>query len=190
MRKQFVKTVEKILDENNKSILLLGDIGVFGFRNSLKNYPDRAYNIGILEQSTISLAAGLSKTDLIPIVHTIAPFMVERAYEQLKVDFGYQNLNGNFVSIGSSYDYASLGPTHHCPGDVPILLQIPNMQIIIPGNSKEFDILFNQSYDNCSPTYFRLSEYENLYEVDITFGKANLIKNGKKATIICFGNLF
>jgi transketolase len=130
MRKQFTKTLQDILYSNNKTCLLLGDIGVFGFRNELKNIPDRAYNIGILEQSTISLAAGLAKTNIIPFVHTIAPFLVERAFEQLKVDFGYQGLNGNFISVGASYDYASLGCTHHCPGDVMCLLSIPNMEIM------------------------------------------------------------
>ena len=108
MRKQFVKTVENILNADDKSVLLLGDIGVFGFRNAFKDHPTRTYNIGILEQSTIGLAAGLSKTGLIPFVHTIAPFIVERSLEQLKIDFGYQNLNGNFISVGASYDYSTL----------------------------------------------------------------------------------
>ena len=192
MRKQFVKTVENLLENKTNTVLLLGDIGIFGFRNSFKNYPDRTYNIGILEQSTISLAAGLSIGNMIPIVHTIAPFLVERAFEQLKIDFGYQSLNGNFVTIGASYDYASLGCTHHCPGDISLLLTIPNMQIVCPGNSFEFDQLFNQSYDNDQPTYFRLSEYENdKLDSDVTFGKANLVKksNNPKALIVVVGNL-
>lgn len=190
MRKQFVKTVEQILSENNHTVLLLGDIGVFGFRNSFEKYPTRVYNIGILEQSMIGLAAGMSNSKLIPICHTIAPFIVERALEQLKVDFGYQNLNGNFVSVGASYDYSSLGSTHHCPGDVMILSSIPNMEIVVPGTSKEFDSLFKQSYNNGLPTYFRLSEYENETSYEIKFGKGNVIKNsGNDATIICIGNI-
>ena len=188
MRKQFVSTVEKLLELDNKLSLLLGDIGVFGFRNSLKVNPSRVYNIGILEQSTIGLAAGLSKTGIIPIVHTIAPFMVERAYEQLKIDFGYQKLSGNFVSIGSSYDYCSLGPTHHCPADIPVLKNIPNFQLFVPGNSIEFDHLFNHFYNNGLPNYFRLSDFENKTEVSILPGKAKLIKKGKDATIISIGN--
>lgn len=191
MRKQLINTVEYVLNNNNKSILLLGDIGVYGFRNSFNTYPNRVYNIGILEQSTISLAAGLSMTGLIPIVHTIAPFLVERSFEQLKIDFGYQELSGNFVSVGSSYDYAALGCTHHCPADVNILLSIPNMEIVCPGSSDEFDVLFKKSYDNNHPTYFRLSEYENETKVDVDFGKANLIKNSdsSKATIVVVGNM-
>jgi transketolase len=189
MRKELINTVESLFKEDNKIVLLLGDIGVFGFRNSFKIYPDRVYNIGILEQSTVSLASGLAMLDFVPIVHTIAPFLVERSLEQLKIDFGYQKLNGNFISIGNSYDYSALGPTHHCPGDVQILLTIPNMQIVLPGTSEEFNRLFKQSYKNGSPTYFRLSEFENNQSYDVNFGFANLIKTGKEATIVCVGNI-
>lgn len=189
MRKQFVTTISETMSQNEDLCLLLGDIGVFGFRKCFEDYPDRTYNIGILEQATIGLAAGMSKANLIPVVHTIAPFIVERTLEQLKDDFGYQNLNGNFISIGNSYDYAGLGCTHHCPSDVATLSVIPNMQIISPGNSKEFDSLFSQTYNNGAPTYFRLSEYEHGLDFEVTFGKANVIKEGNKALIVCYGNM-
>lgn len=188
MRKQLVNTLSHILKKNKSTTLLLGDIGVFGFREEFKNHPERVYNIGILEQSTIGLAAGMAISNLIPFVHTIAPFLVERGLEQLKIDFGYQGLNGNFITIGSSYDYAGLGPTHHCPGDVQQLLTIPNMEIILPGTSSELDTLMKQTYDDGNPTYYRLSEYENDSNQNVSFGKANIIKKGKKATIICVGN--
>lgn len=189
MRKQFIKTIENLISHEDNLVLLLGDIGIFGFKNSFEKYPNRVFNIGILEQSTISLSSGMSSIGLIPVVHTIAPFLVERSLEQLKIDFGYQGYNGNFVSIGSSYDYAGLGPTHHCPGDIQQLLTIPNMEIIIPGTSKEFDSLFKESFNNGKPTYFRLSEYENKVDYEVKFGKGNLIKKGKMATIICVGNM-
>jgi len=189
MRKQFIKTVESLMKEDKKIVLLLGDIGVFGFRNCFKDYPNRTYNIGILEQSMVSVAAGLSLTNFIPIVHTITPFMIDRAFEQLKLDFCYQKLNGNFVGVGSSYDYASLGSTHHCPEDVGILMNLPNMQIVVPGTSKEFDTLFHQSYNNGFPTFFRLSDYKNSFDNIVNFGEANLIKNTGDVSIIVTGNI-
>jgi len=189
MRKQLIQTLKSTLYTDEKTVLLLGDIGVFGFRDELKNIPSRAYNIGILEQSTISVAAGIAKTGLIPFVHTIAPFLVERSFEQLKVDFGYQNLNGNFISVGASYDYAALGCTHHCPGDVGILTNVPNMQIVVPGTSQEFDKLLTTGYNNGSPTYYRLSETENTGTQNVEFGKGVIIKQGKDATVICFGTM-
>ena len=190
MRKQFVKTVEKVLNDNINTVLLLGDIGVFGFRNAFRDYPDRVYNIGILEQATVSVAAGLAKIDFIPIVHTIAPFLVERCFEQLKIDFGYQQLNGNFISVGNSYDYASLGCTHHCPADIGLLKNIPNFEIVIPGTAAEFDTLFQQTYADNKPTYFRLSDRQNSMSFDVSFGKANVVKTGTKAMIVTVGTAF
>ncbi|MEK7575000.1 MAG: transketolase C-terminal domain-containing protein [Patescibacteria group bacterium] len=187
MRQQLIQSGEALLAKDQKLVILLGDMSVFGFREAFKNFPTRIYNIGILEQSTIGLAAGLAMTGMVPIVHTIAPFLVERSLEQLKDDFGYQKLGGNFVSIGASYDYSALGCTHHCPGDVGILKNIPGMEIVVPGTAAEFDSLLRQAYDNGRPTYYRLSEQENTESYPVKFGKAQVIKKGKKATIIAVG---
>ena len=186
MRKQFVQTVTSILESNNKSALFLGDIGVYGFRDALLKYPKRAFNIGILEQASIGVAAGFALNGYTPIVHTIAPFLVERAYEQLKIDFGYQKQTGNFVTVGASYDYAALGCTHHCPGDVNLMTSIPNCNVIIPGRDLEFDILFRQKYQS-GFNYFRLSEKSHSENIDVSFGKNIVLKEGKLGTIIAVG---
>ncbi|MSU55029.1 MAG: hypothetical protein EXS46_00640 [Candidatus Taylorbacteria bacterium] len=187
MRQQLIVTVESLLEKDERLVTLLCDIGIFGFRKAFENFPKRIYNVGILEQSTVSLAAGLALTGKIPVIHTIAPFLIERSLEQLKDDFGYQKLGGNFVSIGASYDYAALGCTHHCPGDIGILKQIPGMEIVVPGTAGEFDILFKESYANGHPTYFRLSEKENTESLPVKFGKAHLIRKGKSATVVAVG---
>ena len=187
MRKQFARTAHEILNTNEQAIVLLGDIGVFGFMEAMRDHPDRVLNIGILEQSTISLAAGLSIEGMIPTVHTIAPFMVERALEQIKIDFGYQRLRGNLVSVGGSLDYAALGGTHHCPGDVSILLSVPNIEIVIPGTASEFRQLFMSEYNNASVTYYRLSESENSVSHDVKLGQATIVRSGNQATVVCIG---
>ena len=187
MRGQFVETVSKLIQNDERVVLLLGDIGVYGFRDMLSNYPQRAYNIGVLEQSTISLSAGLSLANLIPIVHTIAPFIVERALEQIKVDLCYQSLGANLVSVGASYDYAALGCTHHCPGDIPILNEIPGIELIAPGHPDEFDKLFSQNYDNDKTTYFRLSESKNNQSYNVEFGKNIIIQEKGEVVIIAVG---
>jgi len=187
MRRQFARSAHEVLNLNKEAIVLLGDIGVFGFREAMQDHPNRVLNIGILEQSTISLAAGLSIEGMIPIVHTIAPFMVERALEQIKIDFGYQRLRGNLVSVGGSLDYAALGCTHHCPGDVSALLSIPNVEIAIPGTAAEFEQLFMSEFDNTNVTYYRLSEIENSRSQSVKLGQANLVKSGSQATVVCVG---
>ena len=187
MRKAFAQSVTKELGENELCTLLLGDIGVHAFRESFGKFPQRVFNIGILEQSMVSLAAGMALEGFMPTIHTIAPFVVERAFEQIKVDFGYQKLRGNLITVGSSVDYAALGCTHHCPGDVAILLNIPEVQIIVPGHGAEFSSLYEQTSRNDSFTYSRLSELSNSIAQPVTFGKGVVIKEGSKATVVCVG---
>ena len=187
MRQAFAQTVGRELEENTLSVLLLGDIGVHAFKKSFQEFPDRVYNIGILEQSMISVGAGMSLEGLIPTIHTIAPFIVERALEQLKIDFGYQNLQGNLVTVGASIDYAALGGTHHCPGDVGILLNIPDIQIIVPGNGKEFAKLYGETSRNGALTYTRLSEISNADAQNVEFGRGEVISRGTRATVLCVG---
>ncbi len=187
MRSQFVETVTRLIEDDPDTVLMLGDIGVFAFRHLIEKYPLRAHNIGILEQSTVSAAAGLSIAGHYPIVHTIAPFLVERAYEQIKIDLCYQELGANLVSVGASYDYAGLGCTHHCPGDVSILNKIPGIEIVVPGHREEFDSLLSDNYNNGNTTYYRLSEQSNKSSYEVVLGKSNLIQEGNQLTIIAVG---
>jgi len=73
MRKQFPKIVEELMDKDERVVVLLGDIGVFVFSDLMKKYPKRVYNVGILEQSMVSMAAGLSMAGFIPILSTRYP---------------------------------------------------------------------------------------------------------------------
>ena len=124
---------------------------------------------------------------LIPVAHSIAPFLVERPFEQLKDDFCYQQLGGNFISIGANYDYSTDGMTHQAPGDVQILRSLPGMQIVVPGTAREFDALFRESYANGSPTYFRTSLSVNPEDVAVRFGKAEVVRTGTQATVVAVG---
>lgn len=187
MRQQFVRTIEDLMAQDERLVLLLGDIGVWSFRRAFELYPDRTYNVGICEQAMTSLAAGLAMEGLRPVLYSIAPFVVERCLEQLKIDLCYQNLPATIVSVGASYDYAALGCTHHCPGDVAILRTLPGMEIVVPGTPVELDVLFRATYANSHPTYFRLSERGNPWTYDVQFGRAGVIRQGKLATVIAVG---
>jgi transketolase len=187
MRKVFNEIASEIIKSNDKSALILGDIGVYGFREVLSNHPKQVYNIGILEQTMVSISAGLASEGIIPIIHTIAPFMVERALEQIKVDFGYQNLPGNFVSVGASFDYSKLGCTHHCPADINILSNIAGLDLFIPGHHNEFKSQFINYWDSGRINYFRLSENENEDSINLELGEIKRIKNGVKGIIIVMG---
>jgi transketolase len=187
MRKTFSRVAQSILEKDADTMLFLGDIGVFAFRDTLIKFPKRVFNMGILEQSMLGVSAGVAKSGYFPIVHTIAPFLVERAHEQLKIDFGYQELPGNFISVGGSFDYASLGGTHHAPADIETLLGIPGFQICIPGHSEELEQQLASYYRNSFPTYYRLSEFSNQTPYFHVNQTVHMIKDGHKATVIAVG---
>lgn len=161
MRKFFYKYLSNLFFSNEKIIILLGDIGVFSFRDCFTHDKNRIFNVGIMEQTMISVSSALSSKGFIPFVHSIAPFVSERCFEQLKLNLGYENRNVFVVSVGNSYDYSALGSTHHCPNDLAIINTIPNFKTFCPGNSYDVEeIITNNLYTEC-PKYIRLSEEEN-----------------------------
>ena len=111
MRKVMQRCVRQFIEANENTALLLVDIGVWPFNDLLEKYPNRVKNIGIFEPGTISLAAGLSLSGIVPTVYGISPFIAERSLEQLKLDFAYQKAGGNFIVSGGSYDFSTLGST-------------------------------------------------------------------------------
>jgi len=185
MRKIFPRAVEELMKKDKKIFCLLGDIGVFSFREIFKKYKERILNMSTMEQSMIGFASGLSKAGYKPVIHTIAPFLVLRALDQIKIDFVYNRLNCNIVSVGASNDYAKLGTTHHCFEDVNILSNYEDINLFIPSNPEEFKFLFKKNYNNNSINYFRISEKNLKFNI-----KTNgfLSKNKSKSLIIIVGN--
>lgn len=156
MRNQFPKTVMEIMDKDERVVVLLGDIGVHAFKDVFAKYPNRCYNVGILEQSMVGMAAGLAMAGFIPIVHTISPFLVARAYEQIRDDFGFQNLIGTFVGVNVYDTNPNLGLTHSCPEDFYLMNNVQGMNTFEPDSAVVFDKLLKDNYA-VTLNYFRIS---------------------------------
>ena len=188
MRRRFQSVVGDFIENDEAFVLLLGDIGVFGFRDVMASHPTRVLNMGILEQGMISFAAGLALSGKIPIVHTITPFLIERAYEQLKVDFGYQHLTGKFISVGGSFEYSALGATHHGPADVVALLGIPGFQIFLPASAAEAESLIRRHIRSDGLGYFRIVESEFTNEaIDVLASSPQVLSDGSNCVVVAFG---
>ena len=129
LRQQFADSVLSLAESDENLVVMVGDISHGILKPFRDKFPDRYYNIGICEPTILSLGAGLSNVGLTPVIHTIAPFIVERSYEQIKLDFGYQNLPVNLISVGGSFDYSQLGCSHHCYTDVSLLSHFHKAQI-------------------------------------------------------------
>ena len=188
MRGQFKNTIMDLVDGDDSIVMVLGDVSVYLFRDYSEMYPDRFYNMGICENTLISVGAGLAARGLTPFVHTIAPFVTERSYEQIKLDMCYNKFGVNVVSCGASFDYAWDGATHHAYTDIGILRQLPGMEVLQPGSEKEADELVRQCYNNGNPTYFRLSDKPHDISLPVKFGKGvELLARNAPLTVVTAG---
>lgn len=195
MRRQFKNTVTALAAYDDRIVMLLGDVSVYLFKDFKEKYPDRFYNIGICENTLISVGAGLSSQGFYPFVHTIAPFITERSFEQIKLDMCYNQFGGNIVSCGASFDYAWDGATHHAYTDLALLRLLPDMEVMQPGSDKEVDVLIRSQYNNGHTSYFRLSDNPHNIDIPVTFGKAVVLKNTNSPVTVMtagpiLGNVF
>ena len=113
MRGRFYALAGEALEDDTRVALVTAEIGV----GELPAHP-RHFNVGIREQLMIGVAAGLALEGMRPVAHSYTPFLVERPYEQVKLDLGHQALGAIHVSTGASYDAARGGRTHQAPEDV------------------------------------------------------------------------
>ena len=188
MRRQFRDTIMDLAKYDDKIVMILGDVSVYLFNDFKEKYPDRFYNMGICENTLISVAAGLSSQGFFPFIHTIAPFVTERSFEQIKLDMCYNQFGANIVSCGASFDYAWDGATHHSYTDLAILRILPHIEVIQPGSRKEVDILIRSQYNNGKTTYFRLSDHPHDIDVPVEFGKGVVLRDpGSDVTVMTAG---
>jgi len=190
MRQQFADTMLAVGQEDPNLVVLVGDISHFILQPFAKACPGRYYNVGICEAAIVTMAAGLAKVGFYPVVHTIAPFIIERPFEHIKLDFCYQKLGGNIVTVGSAFDYATLGCTHHCYDDFALIKTLPGTQITYPACPVEFDVLFRQTYRNNALTLFRVPGQQHGQDFtarDIKFGRGIKVTEGSNLTLIATG---
>ena len=158
LRAAFADTMLHAGAGDSNLVVVVGDISHGILKPFSEKFPTRFYNIGILEPAMMSIAAGLSRVGLNPVVHTIAPFLIERSFEQIKLDFGYQKLSVSLISVGGTFDYSQLGVSHHSYSDVALISEIPGSKVFVPGSAEEFRKLFAENYLTSGVKYFRLTE--------------------------------
>ncbi|WP_406039743.1 transketolase [Micromonospora sp. NBC_00898] len=162
MRDTFVTTAGELLDDPRTTIVL-ADISAAAFAPAARRHPDRVINVGIREQLMLGVAGGLALTGQRPIVHSYAPFLVERAYEQIKLDLDHQGVGAVLVSVGASYDRAAAGRTHLGPADVALIDTLHGWTVHVPGHADEVPGLLRDVVCGRDSAYLRLSTQSNAH---------------------------
>lgn len=153
MRKTFGIEIYKLAQKDPKIYLLTGDIGYGIFDKFRSCFPKRFINLGICEQSLISFASGLALEGLKPWVYTITPFLIERPFEQIKLDIDQQNVNVKLIGYA---DYPNLGPTHKELDAFNLMKLFKNIKSFYPKSANETITLTNKIYETSSPCFLSL----------------------------------
>jgi len=159
MRNRFGEVMSKLADENENIIIIVADIGYRVFDDFREKYPERFINMGICEQSIISVSSGMALEGLQPWVYTITPFLIERPFEQIKLDIDHQNVNVNLVGYA---DYPNLGPTHAELNAKKTMELFNNIESFFPSDSDETEKMIYQAYEREGPSFISLKSDPNL----------------------------
>ncbi|MCX6965071.1 MAG: transketolase [Verrucomicrobia bacterium] len=158
MRNAFADEILKIALEDQRIVVLSGDIGNRLFDKFKAAMPERFHNCGVAEANMISLAAGLASSGLCPVCYTITPFVTTRCLEQIKLDVCYHNMPVTIVGTGSGLSYAALGSTHHSFEDLAIMRCLPGMRVLAPADAPELRQILRSTFDQSAPAYLRIGK--------------------------------
>ena len=186
-RVQFARTAADLVESDLSVALVYAEISGQFFGEVERRNPDRVVNVGIREQLLVNVGAGMALTGLRPIVHTFGSFLVERAFEQVKLGFGHQDVGGVLVGSGGSFDIAGGGRTHQVPGDVALVDTLPGVSIHAPGTAQEVDAVLRATVAGSGLHYVRVVEQANTVSFPHSPGRFHVVRRGAGPTVVALG---
>lgn len=192
-RKTFGQAVSAQAELNPEIVILSADSGKSsGFGQFAIDHPERYFELGIMEQGVVGVAAGLATTGKLPIFCAIAPFATARPFEMVRNDVGYMRQNVKIVGRNAGISYSDLGATHHSLEDFAIMRMIPGMTVIAPQDPTEIEQAVSAMIAHPGPVYMRIGN-DPIPELhlpgEFTLGRARLARQGTDITIIVTGSL-
>lgn len=185
---------EKANTDKDIVVLCSDSRGSASLASYAKAHPDQFVEVGIAEQSIVSISAGLARCGKKAFAASPACFLSTRSMEQAKVDVAYSNTNVTLIGISGGVSYGALGMTHHSAQDIAIMGSIPNMRVYIPSDRHQTKSLIEALLEDEKPSYVRVGRnpVEDVYEeTDTKFelDKASVISEGTDITIIACGEM-
>ena len=164
-----------------------------GLTRFSQEFPYRFFDVGIAEQHAITMAAGMAKEGMIPVVPIYSSFY-QRAYDQVIHDVAIQNLPV-IMCVDRAGAVGADGETHQGTLDMAFFRLVPNLTIMAPKDFKELEEMLEFAVKLKKPVvirYPRGGESTNIkFKKNdlIKYGKAEIIQNGDDITIIAIGKM-
>ncbi len=158
-RREFIDTLMELAEKDDKIVLIVPDVGFNYIEEFKKRFPDRFFNFGVTEQSTMIIAAGLALSGFKPYVYSMINFVVFRPYEMVRNAVCMHNANVKIIGVKGSEKYKFLGFSHNLiteNEEIEVLEHLPNLKSFIVKNPKEVKNIILETYKINSPCYIRL----------------------------------
>lgn len=193
-RKAFERKLRSLGEENENIVSISCDSAKgAGMSSFAKEFPNRHFEVGISEQTAISMSAGLAEVGYIPVIAAITPFLTMRAYEQVRNDIGYAKMNVKIFGSGAGLAYSTLGSSHAVTEDIAVMSTIPNLTILNPGDGDEVEAAMELSVSHEGPVYIRVPRQaqKQIFAKPIKYamGKSNTVKEGDEVLILATGTM-
>ncbi|MBA2925795.1 transketolase family protein [Pseudomonas sp. P7] len=159
----------------------------------MQRFPERLINVGIAEQSLVSVAAGLALGGKIAATCNAAPFLISRANEQIKVDVCYNQANVKMFGLNAGTSYGPLASTHHSLDDISVMRGFGNVQIFAPADAVECRQIVDYALRYHGPVYIRLDgkALPDVHGADYQFvpGQVDILRQGADVSIVALGSV-
>ena len=156
-----------------------------------KAFPERFVQVGIAEQNLVAVASGLAMVGKIPFASSYAAFNPGRNWEQIKTTAA---LNEQPVKVVGGHAGIGVGPdgaTHQMLEDIAIMRVLPNMVVVVPGDSLEAEKATMAIAENDKPCYLRLARVDtpiiSTSETPFEIGKAYIVREGEDISLFGTG---
>lgn len=154
MRRQFGKTIVELGRKDPTLVLLYGDVKQ-NMEEFEAEFPDRIFNCGIAEQSMVSMAAGMALSGLRPVLYSLTPFLLERAFEQWKMDIDL--MKAPVIGVGYSF-YPTHGPSQTPLNPAALVHTLKNTTYYQPFNSADTDRALFAAWVIKGPVFISLTK--------------------------------
>jgi transketolase len=154
-------------------------------------YPERAFNVGIAESNMVSVAGGLAGCGKIPVVASFACFLLDNAFDQIRMSIAFPRMNVKLVGSHAGISIGEDGPSQMGIEDVGLACSLPGVAVIVPSDAASARAATAAMIEHEGPTYLRVGRGKaaEIHQAGAKFeiGKAIRVRDGSDVTIIANG---
>jgi len=158
-RREFIDTLITLAEKDERIVLIIPDVGFNYMDDFQKRFTDRFFNLGVTEQSTMTIAAGMALSGLKPYVYSMINFVTFRPYEALRNAVCLHGANVKIIGVKGSEKYKFLGFSHNLIAEneeIKVLEHLPNFKCFIAETPEEVKKVILETYKTNSPCYIRI----------------------------------